>query len=173
MKKLLSSLFITASLLYSVDAVAQDNRISPKVTATETLTNGATITLQYGQPSVKGRTIGVDVEPIDGQLWRTGANEATTIETDKELRVMGQTLPAGKYSLFTIFNDNVVTVIFNKVWNQWGSNNYDVSQDVFRVRAKLAPTETFTEQLQFTVLKEGIVVVEWGNKKFNIHLREN
>lgn len=172
MKKLFSVLCISTALCGTFTTTAQDNRVSKRVTVTETLNQGTKVTVQYGQPSVKGRTIGVDLEPINGQLWRTGANEATTIETDKPLRIMNRELAPGKYSLFTLFEDQLVTVIFNKVWNQWGTNAYDASQDVFRVRAKLNPQDIFSEQLQFTILKEGAINVSWGNKHFSIPLRE-
>lgn len=85
---------------------------------------------------------------------------------------MNRELPAGKYSLFTLFDDQLVTVIFNKAWNQWGTNQYDASQDVFRIRAKLKPEAPFAEQLQFTIQPEGGIVVSWGNKQFLIPLRE-
>lgn len=172
MKKLFTVLCISAALLGINNVTAQDNRVSQRVTVTETLSKGTNVTIAYGQPSVKGRTIGVDLEPINGQLWRTGANEATVFETDKPLLIMNRELAPGKYSLFTLFEDQLVTVIFNKVWDQWGTNRYDASQDVFRVRTKLKPESTFSEQLQFTIQPEGAVVVSWGNKQFLIPLRE-
>jgi hypothetical protein len=172
MKKLLTVLCISTTLWSVNQATAQDNRASKRVSVTETLSKGTKVTIEYGQPSVKGRTIGVDLEPIDGQLWRTGANEATTLETDKPIFIMNRELPAGKYSLFTLFDDQLVTVIFNKAWNQWGTNQYDASQDVFRIRAKLKPEAPFAEQLQFNIQPEGGIVVSWGNKQFLIPLRE-
>lgn len=172
MKKLFTVLCISAALLGINNVTAQDNRVSQRVTVTETLNKGTNVTIAYGQPSIKGRTIGVDLEPINGQLWRTGANEATVFETDKPLLIMNRELAPGKYSLFTLFEDQLVTVIFNKVWDQWGTNRYDASQDVFRVRTKLKPESTFSEQLQFTIQPEGAVVVSWGNKQFLIPLRE-
>lgn len=169
MKKLFSLLAVA---VFTTSAFAQTNRVSPIVTTTQKLNSGATITITYGQPSVKGRTIGVDLEPMDGQVWRTGANEATTIETDKPLRIMHKTLPAGKYAIFTLFEPKTATVIFNKVWKQWGTNKYDANEDVFRVDTKLEPKDVFTEELTFTIDPEGSIRVDWGNKHFTIPVRE-
>jgi hypothetical protein len=158
-------------ILPTVLFAQKDNRTSPRIVVTQTLNSGPVVTVEYGQPSVKGRTIGVDLEPIDGQLWRTGANEATTFETDTDLRIMGKTLPKGKYSIFTLFEGNIVTVIFNRENNLWGTRNYDETKDVFRVRAKLEPKDVFSEQLTFTIDPAGMILVGWGNKHFTIHVR--
>lgn len=170
MKKVFFLLMTFAA--FGTAAIAQDNRKSPTVTTTQKLNSGATITITYGQPSVKGRTIGVDLEPMNGQVWRTGANEATTFETDKPLRVMGYDLPAGKYSLFTLFEPKEVTVIFNKVWKQWGATKYDAKEDAVRTTAKLEPKDVFSEQLTFTIAPNGEILVSWGNKHFTIFVRE-
>ncbi|MEI9810596.1 MAG: DUF2911 domain-containing protein [Bacteroidota bacterium] len=68
----------------------------------ETLANGTVVSIDYSQPSVKGRTIGTDLEPMEGKVWRTGANEATIFEVSKDVKIEGSALPAGKYSLYTI-----------------------------------------------------------------------
>jgi hypothetical protein len=170
MKKLFSLLLMVCALPMLTNAQNKE-RVSPRITTTETLDNGATITIAYGQPSVKGRTIGVDVEPKNGHLWRTGANEATVFETDKNIRIMGKELPAGKYSILTIYEEKYVTVIFNSDITLWGIKNYEESKDVIRVKAKYEPTETFAEQLTFTIGKTGQVGVHWGNKKFLLHIK--
>ena len=72
---------------------------SPAAVATGKI-NGATITINYSSPSVKGRVIWGDLVPYN-KVWRAGANEATTFETDKELTIEGKKLPAGKYSFST------------------------------------------------------------------------
>src|SRR5215813_7165926 len=122
MKKLVSIVLLSAVLTSGLNACAQDDkskRPSPPATATQTLSSGATVTINYSQPALKGRTIGKDVEPMDGQVWRAGANEATVFEVSKSVKVEGQSLPAGKYALFTIKNGNDWTIIFNKKWNTW------------------------------------------------------
>src|SRR5947207_13618649 len=126
MKKLLAIALLASGLMISTthEANAQNEdkskRPSPPAKAEGKLKSGATITIDYSQPAVKGRTIGKDLEPMDGKVWRTGANEATVFETDKDVTVQDGKLPAGKYALFTIFHGNDVTVICSKTWNQWG-----------------------------------------------------
>ena len=77
---------------------AQEKKASPAETATGKI-NGANVTVNYASPSVKGREIWGKLVPFN-EVWRAGANEATTFETEKELNVEGQKLPAGKYSFF-------------------------------------------------------------------------
>src|SRR5829696_4677740 len=80
MKRLLVISFMTTALFSSLQLSAQDDkskRPSPPAVATQKLKSGATVTINYSQPSIKGRTIGVDLEPMAGKVWRTGANEAT------------------------------------------------------------------------------------------------
>ena len=102
MKKLLAMALMSSMLFSAVTLFAQDKstRKSPPAKVSETLKSGATISIDYSQPSLKGRKIGTDVEPKEGAVWRMGANEATVFEADKEVKIEGKELPAGKYSLF-------------------------------------------------------------------------
>ncbi len=160
MKKLLA-LAVLASLFTTTNAQQdKSKRPSPPATATATLTNGANVTINYGQPSVKGRTIGKEIATF-GKVWRTGANEATTFETSKNVKVNGNKLAAGKYSIYTIPGEDEWTVILNKKAQQWGTQ-YDMAEDVFRFTVKPTKTE-FTEQMNFNIDKEGIVKLMWGN----------
>ena len=123
--------FLALSLmLISFMSHAQE-KASPAKTA-EGLVNGATITIHYSSPAVKGRTIWGDLVPF-GKVWRAGANEATTFETNKDIKVEGKDLPAGKYSFFIIPGETQSTFIFNSETGQWGTN-YDESKDVLRVQ---------------------------------------
>src|SRR5678810_962754 len=115
-----SALILTNSISAQQD---KSKRPSPPAKVTEKIKSGATISIDYSQPSIKGRTIGKDLEPMDGQVWRTGANEATVFEVNKNVTVEGKALPAGKYGLFTLVNGNEWTIIFNKTWDQWGAFN--------------------------------------------------
>ena len=142
----------------------KSKRPSPPAKVTEKLKSGTTISIDYSQPSVKGRTIGKDLEPMEGKVWRTGANEATVFEADKDIMVNGKKLPAGKYGLFTIFSGNDVTVIFNKTWKQWGAFNYKEEDDVLRVKAKATDASPASEKLVFSISENAVSLV-WGNKK--------
>lgn len=169
MKKLLS-LFVLASL-FATQIKAQkppedkSKRPSPPAKVSQKIASGATISIDYSQPSIKGRTIGKDVEPMEGKVWRTGANEATVFQTDKAVTVEGAKLAAGKYGLFTLFNGNEVTVIFNKTWKQWGAFDYKMEEDMLRVKAKESDLNPPAEKMSFTISPQGEVNLLWGNKK--------
>ncbi|WP_247234509.1 DUF2911 domain-containing protein [Telluribacter sp. SYSU D00476] len=94
-------------------------------------------TVTYSRPNVKGRTIYGDTSARaivpHGQLWRTGANMATTVEASTEFTFGGQRVPAGKYALFSIPGAGEWTLILNKNWNQGGTAAYKQSEDVARV----------------------------------------
>ena len=182
MKKLLGAAFFAATLMTGLQATAQEKmdakpaedkskRPSPPVKITEKIKSGATVSIDYSQPSVKGRTIGKDLEPMDGKVWRTGANEATTFETDKAITVNGAKLPAGKYALFTIFTGTDVTLIFNKTANQWGAFGYKEADDQLRVKAKATNETSSTEKMTFKISDAGMVSLLWGNKKIEFMVK--
>jgi len=140
---------------------AQDKpRVSPSAKTTGTIV-GSIVTVEYSQPSVKGRKIWGELVPYD-KVWRTGANEATTFETSTEIKVDGQTLPAGKYSLFTIPSEKEWTVIFNKTAKQWGAFKYEEKEDQLRIKVKPSKAPTFVEQLTFFV-EGNKVFFRWEN----------
>ncbi|MEO5906573.1 MAG: DUF2911 domain-containing protein, partial [Saprospiraceae bacterium] len=142
---------------------------SPPAKVDATIINGATISLNYSSPAVKGRTIWGGLVPYN-QLWRTGANEANVFQTDKDILVNGQKLPAGKYSLFTIPGVNEWTVIFNREWDQWGTMKYNSSNDVLRVTTKPQKSMQFNERLKFT-LEDSVLSLLWENLQINLLLQ--
>ncbi len=170
MKKLMSIALLVSAMIASTSLKAQDTedkskRPSPPAQVSQKITSGATVSIDYSQPSVKGRTIGKDLEPMEGKVWRTGANEATVFETDKDLTIDGKTLPAGKYGLFTIFNGDAATVIFNKISKQWGAFKYNEADDALRVKANVETASAPSEKMTFTISPEGKVDLMWGDKK--------
>lgn len=159
-------LAMVAFLATAVDA--QDDkskRKSPPMETTGTV-GDVTVAINYGAPSVNGRTIFGDLEPWD-ETWRTGANEATTFEVSKAVKIEGEDLPAGKYSLFTIpREDGNWTVIFNSVADQWGDYNYDESKDVLRVDVEVMNSEDITEQMKIDLEEDGEaskVIIKWDH----------
>ncbi len=114
------------------------------------------ISIMYNRPSKKGRVIFGELVPF-GKVWRTGANEATIFQTDKDLTFGDKTLKAGKYSLWTIPGEQSWTVIFNSESGQWGVGfngeaNRDPSKDVLSV---VAPPVTIEKEFeQFTIAVE-------------------
>ena len=162
-RSLFSTLWVVLVLL-STTAFAQDEdkskRPSPPAKATGKVGN-TTITIDYSRPSVKGRNVWSELAPY-GQVWRTGANEATTFEVNNDVMVEGKALPAGKYSLFTIPGENEWTVIFNKEPKQWGAYKYDETKDALRVTVKPKKAPKMTEQFTINVNK-GTVAMLWEN----------
>jgi hypothetical protein len=121
-------------------------RTSPKASAMQTV--GLTdVTITYSRPGVKGRVIWGELVPYD-KVWRTGANEATTITFSADVKVAGHPLKAGTYSLHTIPTTGDWTVIFNTQADQWGSYSYNDSADALRIQVKPAAHE-HTEWMQF------------------------
>lgn len=170
MKKTISLLLVVTTLLFSAKIMAQQDkskRPSPPALVTQKIASGATISINYSQPSLKGRTIGKDVEPMEGQVWRTGANEATVFETDKDVTINGKTLPAGKYALFSISGKESWTIIFNKTWKQWGAFGYKKEDDVLQISVTPQTTETSSEKLTFVIDLGGGVAFHWGNYKIS------
>lgn len=144
----------------------KSKRPSPPAMAKETIASGAVVTIDYSQPSVKGRTIGKDLEPKQGQVWRAGANEATVFSVSKDVKVEGQALPAGKYAFFTLWNaDNSWTLIFNKKVDTWGAYDYDKNkgEDALKVNVTPGKAPSFTEKLTYKITKDGKVSLLWGD----------
>ena len=165
MKKLFTLFALSGLLFTSLTACAQqDNskKPSPPANVTETIASGSTITINYSSPSLKGRTIGVDVEPKKGQVWRAGANDATTFEVSKDVTIEGKALPAGKYSFFTLDNGDSYTLIFNKTAKQWGAFSYKQADDALRVNVTPGKSADSVEKLTYTISKAGVVTLSWG-----------
>jgi hypothetical protein len=144
------SALLALSLFLVTAAVAQESQ-KPKSPPQQVqyTTNGKKITIDYSAPSKRGRVIfGTDDALVPyGQVWRTGANAATTLTTDADLMIGSLHVPAGKYTLYTIPGPKEWTLIVNKQTGQWGTK-YDEKQDLGRVKMKVAsplkkPVETF------------------------------
>ena len=132
---------------------------------------GAAVTVRYSRPSVRGRVIFGNVVPWN-KVWRTGANEATVLETNGELSVAGTTVPAGKYSLWTIPSPAAWKLIINKNTGQWGTE-YDAQYDLARLDMRVEPLRQPVEQ--FTIAIEpsgngGVLKLEWEKTRASIPL---
>ena len=162
----MKSFFLSFFVLSAMAACGQadkSQRPSTPALVKEILNNGATVSFDYSQPAVKGRTIGTDLEPMEGKVWRTGANEATIFEADKDVKIEDQPLPAGKYGLFSIMNGDEWTIIFNKTWKQWGAFTYKEADDALRVKVKSIKSPQFSERMTFLVGKDGKITLLWGD----------
>lgn len=144
-------LLLVAALLTFVSVLAaqkdKSQRLSPPAQAQCKLPDGKTITMDYSSPRAKGRKIFGGLVPY-GEIWRTGANEATTFVTDANLTVGRLTVPAGSYTIFTIPNPDKWTLIINKKTGEWGTPyNYEADElgrGDMKVSATPGPVENFT-----------------------------
>lgn len=149
----------------------KSKRASPPAIAKETLASGTTVSIDYSQPSVKGREIGKDLEPFEGKIWRAGANEATVFEVSKAVKINGMDLPAGKYALFMIAGAREWVIIFNKTWDQWGAFSYKQSDDALRISVKAGTASPAAEQLTYTISTAGMVNLLWGQYKIGFEVQ--
>jgi Protein of unknown function (DUF2911) len=157
MKKiaLLTATFFALATLASAQMSMEKEkpqRPSPAASAQCKFSDGKTIKTDYSSPRAKGRKIFGDekdkpVVPY-GQVWRTGANEATTFVTDTDVKIGGKSLPAGNYTLFTIPNPDKWTLIINKKTAEWGIPYKYEADELGRFDMKVsktpAPVENFT-----------------------------
>jgi hypothetical protein len=153
-----------ASLALPAAAQPGPPRLSPNASVSQTV--GVTeITIHYCRPAVNGRKIWGGLVPMD-QVWRTGANEATTFTASTDVMVEGKPLPAGNYALFTIPGQDHWTLIFNKTADQWGAFDYQQAEDVLRVELK--PVQSgMQERMEFLVDEfndsSATIVLRWEN----------
>jgi hypothetical protein len=168
MKSIIKTGFAIIALLLVNVMGAQSKPTSSKETITGKIKD-ATITVDYGSPSVNGRKIWGELVPFD-KIWRAGANDATTFETDKDLTVEGSKLPAGKYSFFIIPNGKECTIIFNKVAKQWGAYKYKQEDDQLRVVVKPIVVRPNAEKLTYEI-KANTLSLKWDNWYIPIQIK--
>jgi hypothetical protein len=165
-------LAVVGSMLLSNIALAQE-KASPPATATGKC-GDANVTINYSSPAVKGRKVWGDLVPYD-KVWRAGANEATVFETDKDLKVEGKTLPAGKYSLYAQPGENEWIIIFNSQTGMWGikrggAANIDRANDVLTVTVKPKKSSAMNERLLYEVSKTGFSL-KWENLEVPVMIK--
>lgn len=132
------------------------------------------ITITYSRPNVKGRIIFGGINPY-GEVWRTGANSATTIDFTENVKIEGNTVPAGSYSLFTIPGKEEWTIILNKTVKQWGAYSYKEADDFLRFKVKPVylgeKRESFTIQFANVNAASNDLFLAWDHAGVNIHLQ--
>ncbi len=139
----------------------KSKRASPPAVVKETLKSGAVVTIDYSQPSIKGRTIGKEIAPY-GKVWRTGANEPTTFEVSKAVKVDGKELAAAKYGVYSIPGEKEWVIIFGKK-SDVSADKHIEADDALRIKVKPVKATSFTEKMTFTIDKGGKVALVWGD----------
>ncbi len=164
MKRFLIVAGVAVALLITLGFVAKffvkqhDKSFSPEEEVTYT-SEDLLIKVFYNRPYKKGRVIFGGLVPYD-KVWRTGANEATTFETNKDLLVEGKTLKKGKYTLWTIPGEKAWKIIFNSEHGQWGIGsdgeaNRNPAKDVITIDAYAVQQEREFEQFTISFEKVG------------------
>ena len=126
--------------------------ISPPATA-EAMIAGKKISIEYSRPSMKGRQVFGGLVPY-GQVWRAGANEATTLKTEADLQFGSLSVPKGTYTLFAIPEADKWTLVINKQTGQWGTD-YQQAQDLGRVPMKVNKTDRPVEMFTIAITPKG------------------
>ena len=168
----------SAVLLVAVAAVAihaqqdKSKRPSPPATTKCDLGGGKSITVDYSSPRAKGRKVFGGIVPY-GEVWRAGANEATTFVTTSDLMVGGQHVPAGKYTIFTIPNQDKWTLIISKKTGEWGIPYPGADSDLARVDMKVSATSGAVEDFTIAFDKGGkgcTLRIEWENTRASVDI---
>lgn len=168
----LASLFVLTTLAGCSDVIKFMNsfsdkakRPSPPANASGTI-GKANISVDYGRPSKNGRAVFGGIVPF-GEVWRTGANEATEISFSTDVTIAGKPLKAGRYQLFTIPRADKWTIIFNSKLGQWGAFFYDAKSDVLKVDVPVGSTDAAVERLLLKVETEPMagLSISWDKTK--------
>lgn len=161
---IVTAVAMTGTLLAQHNAAAAKKPLSPAATAKATV-GSAEIAVNYSAPSARGRKIMGELVPY-GKVWRTGANAATTLTTDADLKIGDLDVPKGTYTLYSIPEADGWTLIVNKQTGQWGTN-YDAEQDLGRVKMTAnrteSPVETFVIDFHDLGTDKGTMRMAWEN----------
>jgi hypothetical protein len=172
MKKLL---YFTAMLLLCAGLKTNAQARIPGASTTQTISQDfglGKIIITYSRPNVNGRKIFGGLQPY-GEVWRTGANSATSITFTENVIIEGNKVPAGKYGLFTIPGADEWTIILNKTWDQWGAYDYKQADDIVRFTVKPMKmnqsTETFSMQFANATTQSADLHLMWEKTAVPIH----
>lgn len=163
---------VTALILFSYVAQAQEKTPErPSPTAITSLRyKDSYVKITYSQPRKRGREVFGGLVPY-GQVWRTGANEATEITLSKDTFINGLLIPAGTYSVFTIPDKEKWVFILNKELGLWGSYNYNYKNDFLRFEVNVQPAPVFSEILTLKFEQRNNtaeLLLLWDNVKISI-----
>jgi len=166
----MKKMFLIAAVLLAAFSYCSDAQTpkSPRVTAA-----GKDVTVSYGQPSKRDREIFGGLVPY-GQVWRSGANEATEITFANDVKVAGKTVKAGTYTLFSIPSEKEWTIILNGQLKQWGSYDYGKhkDKDVLQVKVPVKKIDKSIETLTYRFDTDSNLVIEWDQTQVAIPISQ-
>jgi Protein of unknown function (DUF2911) len=166
---LIVAAFVSSPLAQKTTDMGTGRGGSPHV-RTEWAVDGANIAIEYGRPSLKGRTPGKDVDPYEGKEWRTGADEQTTLITDKPLKFGTMSLPAGRFGLHSIPVKGAWQLIVSKREKGWGIP-YPAGQDLGRAPMTMGKAPATAELLTISIQDTpagGTLHIDWGTTRASI-----
>ncbi len=140
---------------------------SPHV-RTEWVVDGANISITYGRPYLKDRVVGESVAPKADRVWRLGADEATTLVTDRDLMLGSAHVPAGEYTLWTTHMNDEFHLIINSETGQWGTA-YNADHDLAHAAMEVGELATPAEQLTLKI-ENGKLGFDWGTMTASVPL---
>lgn len=157
---------LTMVAFMALTASAQNQRKSPHETV-----SSDNVSVTYGRPYKKDRDIFGGLEKF-GKVWRVGADEATTITFNKDVKFGGKPVKAGTYTLFAIPNEKEWTIILNSELGQWGAYNYDKikDKDVVQVTVPVQKLSEAVEQLTIGFPDAAAVAIAWDKTRVEVPL---
>ncbi|MEM9324544.1 MAG: DUF2911 domain-containing protein [Bacteroidota bacterium] len=159
------------TIIGCISCQPKDKAKRPSPPAADTsLVQTAEVIIDYSSPAVKERELLDGLIPYN-KVWRTGANEATTFVTNKDLLVMGERLPKGRYAFFTRATERSWTILFNTEWDQWGAYDYDETKDILRIEINPRRVQEFKERMTLYFENEELVF-HWGHLQYSLELQE-
>ena len=173
------SLFAVATLASAQMNMSDDKskRPSPPASATCKFSDGKTIKIDYSSPRAKGRKIFGEASEKAlvpyGQIWRTGANDATTLVTDTNLNVGGKAVPAGSYTIFTVPKADAWSLVISKKTGEWGTDYPGEKEDLVRVPMTVSKTSAPVENFTIAFDQAGskcTLRMEWENTRASVDI---
>ena len=163
----MKQLLFLSAIVFAVLGSCAQAPASPKASA-----EGKGVKVNYGQPSKKDRVIFGKLVPF-GEVWRTGANEATEITFDKDATFGGKSVKAGTYTLFTVPKETEWTVILNGQLKQWGAFDYEKykDKDVAQFTVPSAKTSGVVEKLTYSFTPKNDLVIAWDDRQISIPIK--
>jgi len=163
----MKQLLFLSAIVFAVLGSCAQAPASPKASA-----EGKGVKVNYGQPSKRDRVIFGKLVPF-GEVWRTGANEATEITFDKDVTVGGKPVKAGTYTLFTVPKETEWTVILNGQLKQWGAFDYEKykDKDVAQFTVPSSKTSGVVEKLTYSFTPKNDLVIAWDDRQISIPIK--
>ena len=152
--------------------MAGQGKPSPAASASCDLGGGKSIKTDYSSPRMKGRKIYGDLVPF-GQVWRTGANEATTFVASSDVVVGGKAVPAGSYTIFTVPTADKWTLIVNKKTGEWGIPYKYESDELARIDMKVSKLPSPVENFTISYAKSGngcTMHLDWDTTRASVDI---